>query len=128
MRKLPILLLVLTLAAPTAAFAGRCDGWHHDAPCPGGFHHQGVARVTQAAQVAGAYEDTPCELIGNLVEQTGYDRYLFRDASGTVVVDIDRKRFRDETVTPDTRVRLVGEVDYDHGRKEVDVDYLEVLR
>ncbi len=128
------LTLALTLAAPAAVSAHQCDegcrneDGRHRGPHRGGFHRGGVARVTQAAQVAGALEDTPCELVGNIVEQTGYDRYLFRDASGAVVVDIDRKRFRGETVTPETRVRLVGEVDVDHGRREVDVDYLEVLR
>ena len=44
------------------------------------------------------------------------------------MVDIDQRKFRGQTVTPETQIRIVGEVDYDHGNKEVDVDYLEVLR
>ena len=62
------------------------------------------------------------------MEQLAPYKYTFRDETGSVVVDIDQRKFRGQTVTPDTRIRIVGEVDYDHGNKEVDVDYLEVLR
>ncbi|MDO5536832.1 MAG: NirD/YgiW/YdeI family stress tolerance protein [Desulfovibrionaceae bacterium] len=134
MRVIPALLLAIALAAPAApAFADFVPGDHHPEarghkPGHGGFHSRGAAYVTSAAQVAGAYDDTPCELVGHIINQVSYDRYTFKDKSGTVVVDIDRKKFRGQEVTPRTVVRLLGEVDSNHGRREVDVDYLEIIR
>ncbi len=132
MRKLIVLLLAALLTCPPPALAhrgeeaspqsqGRSSGH-------GGFHHKGVMRVTEAAQVPGAYIGTPCELTGHLIEQRGYDRYAFRDKSGTVVVDIDRKRFRGQTVTSETLVRIIGQVDLDRDGMGVDVESLEIVR
>lgn len=130
MRALLTALLVLALATPAmAAFSGPGAG---NPPAQGGFQggFQGPrsSGVNKAADVARAYDDAHVTLEGFLVEQVSHDKYLFRDDTGTVMVDIDHKKFRGQNVTPQTRVRIVGEVDFDHGSKEVDVDYLEVLR
>lgn len=123
MRHLIALLLVLALSLP--AFAGFEGPGSHRL----GFSGPGPANVTQAAQVQNARDDAPCMLEGALVERIGKDKYTFRDASGTVTVEIDDHVFGGKTVTPQSRVRLVGEVeDKKHGRPhEVDVRYLEIL-
>lgn len=128
------LTLGLTLAA-APAMAHRDDGHHSEdgqgksgVGRHGGFHSSAVQHVTKAAQVASAYKDTPCDLTGHIINQVSYDRYTFQDDSGTVIVDISRKKFRGQTVTPETLVRLTGEVDYARDSMEVDVDYLEPVR
>ena len=126
MRYLMAFALVAALAIPSyAAFTGPGN-----AGDKGGF--KGPAprdAITQAAQVKGAVDDTPVVLEGNIVEKVRKDRYLFRDASGTVVVDIDHKDFRGQEVTPQTKVRLTGEVDSKRNRdNEVDVDRLDVIQ
>lgn len=127
MRVLLTALLVLALATPAmAAFKG--PGTEPAPQTQGGFKGPKSQGVTMASQVAKAHDDTQVSLTGRLVEQLGPYKYTFRDETGSVVVDIDQRKFRGQTVTPDTRIRIVGEVDYDHGNKEVDVDYLEVLR
>lgn len=46
-----------------------------------------------------------------------------------MTVEIDDKLFAGRTVTPQTRVRLHGEIDLKrHGDREVDVDVLEILK
>ena len=40
------------------------------------------------------------KLRGNITERLSDDRYTFRDESGTVVVEIDHKRWNGVTVTP----------------------------
>lgn len=126
MRFLLTALLVFALASPAmAAFSGPGAG----GPGPqGGFHGPKSAGITRAADVARAHDDAHVTLTGHIVEQVAPEKYVFRDGSGTVIVDIDRKTFRNQKVTPQTRVRIVGEVDYDHGNKEVDVDFLEIVR
>lgn len=137
MRLLLTALLVLALATPAmAAFNGPGGGPAPAAPSqggpgfsgPGGFSGPQSRGVNKAADVARAYDDTPVVLVGNLVEQVGHERYVFRDGSGTVIVKIDHEDFRGQNVTPQTRVRVVGEVDYEHTHKEVDVDFIEIVR
>lgn len=126
--------LSLSLAVPAfAAFEGPGSPQAAASSDPqttrGGFQGPRSGHVTQAAQVAGAHDDMPCVLEGNLLEQLARDKYVFQDASGKVVVDIDQKKFGAATVTPQTRVRLYGEVDArSHRPHEVDVDRLEVIR
>lgn len=74
--------LVLALGATpaSAAFTG-----------PGG-----TSTVNSAAQVADAPDDTPCMLEGHIVERVNgeHDKYTFKDATGSVVVEIDDDLFR----------------------------------
>lgn len=64
-----------------------------------------VADASQAR--AGTYVTVE----GMIASHLRSDYYLFRDASGEVRVEIDRAVFAARQVTPETRVRLLGEVD-----------------
>lgn len=72
----------------------------------------GPQAVTSAAQVYTAYDHTPCTLTGRILNRIPgtNSHYLFADASGKVVVDINRRVFGDFTVTPNDLVRLNGSV------------------
>jgi uncharacterized protein (TIGR00156 family) len=61
------------------------------------------------------------ELTGKISSQTGCEKYLFGDGTGTVVLDIDDKRWRGLSVGPDDVVVVRGEVDRDLGKIEIDV-------
>ena len=58
---------------------------------------------------------------GNIVERISDDLYVFKDASGTINVDIDHKRWNGVTVTPKDTVEIQGEVDKDWNSVEIDV-------
>ncbi len=108
--------LCFVLAAATPAFAA--------------FEGPGADTCRTAAQALQLPDDTPCVLEGHIVEKLASDKdeYRFRDASGAITVDIDAKDFGGRAVTPETRVRLYGEVDKSWtGKRQVDVDRLEVL-
>ncbi|GCS46334.1 hypothetical protein HmCmsJML009_03941 [Escherichia coli] len=45
---------------------------------------------------------------------------MFKDASGTINVDIDHKRWNGVTVTPKYTVEIPGEVDKDWNSVEID--------
>ncbi len=109
------------------------------APAPaarpaGAPHKQGAAPaagLTKAAQIAGAHDNMPCMLEGHIAQRlTPHgDRYVFKDDSGSVTVKIDGDQLRNRTLTPQTRVRLSGEVDVKRDRPtEVDVDWVEILK
>lgn len=115
---------VITPAQAQATAAGAANSPHKQAAAPSS------ARVTKAAQVASAHDKTPCLLEGHVTQRLTAkgDRYLFKDDSGAVTVDIDDDQLRNRTVTPQTRVRLSGKVDVKRDRPaEVDVDWLEIL-
>ncbi|RUS66670.1 hypothetical protein CUZ56_01951 [Saezia sanguinis] len=92
-----------------------------------------LTEVSKASQVGNAQEDAPCILVGNIVERLNRDRYTFKDESGTVVVNIPPHVFSNTTVTPETKIRLIGEVG---GKRHSDqrqdphvrVRYLEVVK
>jgi len=133
-RSFLVCLLTLCLVSPVfASFNG--PGAPSSAGSPSEKQQQGFqgprkGHITKAAEVNDAWDDTPVVLEGHLVEQVSADNYTFQDASGKVVVDIDDELFYDlGPVTPQTLVRLYGEVDSHFARaSEVDVDRLEVVR
>lgn len=126
MRYLTAFLLSLMLVLPAYA------GFNGPSSSCGGFKGPGSqqsGQVTQAAQVANATDDTPVVLEGNIIEQVRNDEYLFQDASGKVILDIDDKVFGSNTVTPETRVRIHGEVDtHRQHPNDVDVRWLEIIK
>ena len=64
---------------------------------------------------------------GYIVARLDNDAYQFRDSTGTMNMEIDD--FRGVEVSPEDRVRLFGEVDYeDGGVVFLEVDRLELVR
>ena len=100
-----IMALLLSLALTVPAFAG----FEGPNASTGGFAGPGPQTITKAAQVQNALDDTTCTLEGNILERLSKNKYR---------------------VTPETRVRLTGEVDHKkQGRaNEVDVRYLEIVK
>lgn len=82
--------------------------------------------VTTAAAAATAADDTQVVLEGTLARQLSPDSYEFRDATGSITVEIDAEDFP-RKVDANTRVRLHGEVDRDLRSVEIDVKRIEIL-
>ena len=133
-RRYPLRLLlscvmVLALAFPAMAAQG---GFQGPGQAPGGF--QGPTSGVQADTVAKAlkaWDDAPVMLTGHIVERVAGsdDKYNFRDATGTIVVEIDHEVFAGRTVTPADRVRLSGKLDKEMmDPTKVDVKVLEILK
>ena len=129
MRLLLSCVMVLALAVPAMAAQG---GFQGPGQAPGGF--QGPTSGVQADTVAKAlkaWDDAPVMLTGHIVERVAGsdDKYNFRDATGTIVVEIDHEVFAGRTVTPADRVRLSGKLDKEMmDPTKVDVKVLENLK
>ncbi|WP_291448282.1 NirD/YgiW/YdeI family stress tolerance protein [Desulfovibrio sp.] len=129
MRYLLTFVMLAVLAVPAyAAFEGPNSGGQS----MGGF--QGPTGGVQADTVKKAqssWDDAPVVLTGNIVERLAGsdDKYLFKDATGQIIVDIDHEIFAGRTVTPQTKVRLSGKVDKDMMEPiKIDVKVLEILK
>ena len=124
MRYIMALLLSLALAVP--AFAGLRDLM----PVPADSLAPALRPLRKRQQVQNALDDTTCTLEGNILERLSKNKYVFQDDSGKITVEIGQRIFGSNRVTPETRVRLTGEVDHKkQGRaNEVDVRYLEIVK
>ena len=97
---------------------------------PEGFTGPGSAvspPVTSAREAKSMRDDTRVVMRGHIVQQLGKDKYLFKDASGTIQVEIDDDKWRGLSVTPDDIVEIRGEIDADWKGVEVDVDSIVKL-
>jgi uncharacterized protein (TIGR00156 family) len=79
------------------------------------------ANLTTAAKVKDQKDDSWVKLRGNITERLSDDRYLFRDTTGTVNVEIDHKRWNGQTISPQDKVEIQGKVDKEWNEFEIDV-------
>lgn len=121
----------LALAMPSlAAFDG--PGAKGGKGAPGGF--SGPVSGAMADTVAMAVtlsDDSPVVLTGNIVSQVAAtkDKFIFKDSTGEVRMEIDRKVFAGRTVTPSDTIRVMGKVDKDFGKEvEIDAKTLEIVK
>ena len=114
MKKFAAVIAVMALcSAPVmAAEQGGFSGPSATQSQAGGFQGPNGS-VTTVESAKSLRDDTWVTLRGNL--------YVFKDASGTINVDIDHKRWNGVTVTPKDTVEIQGEVDKDWNSVEIDV-------
>lgn len=79
------------------------------------------------AQAKDALPGTHVTLTGSLVSHVRGEFYTFRDASGEMRVEVDHKLWQNRPVNPQTKLQLIGEVDFDTSGRFVEVDSLSIL-
>jgi uncharacterized protein (TIGR00156 family) len=96
----------------------------------GGFVGADSTPVVTAATAADRPNDSNVRLVGYLIEKLGDERYLFRDDSGTIVVEIDNDDWNGVEATAETRIEISGEVDREwrllQRETEIDVDVIRL--
>ena len=84
-----------------------------------------LSKVSTVKQALVAKDDTKVEVKGYVVKAIGDEKYQFRDATGSMTVDIDDDLWQGKPIAANTPVTLMGEVDVDYKptkRVEIDVD------
>ncbi|WP_426768475.1 YgiW/YdeI family stress tolerance OB fold protein [Erwinia aphidicola] len=124
MKKTAALLAISTLMS-TPVLAAQTGGFvDPNAPTAqvqkGGFSGPNgtVATVKQAQDMK---DDAWVTMRGNIEKRIGDEDYQFRDATGTMTVEIDHKRWEGQTVGPNDKVELQGKLDKDFNSMELDV-------
>lgn len=132
MRKVSLLAVMAALAfSPLPAFAGP-KGHAAQVQQAGGF--AGPVTGAMADTVAKAKElpdDAPVVLTGTIVSQVAgsKNKFIFKDQTGEITVEIKRKAFQGINVTPEATVRISGKVDKDLGKDvEIDAKWMEVVK
>ena len=72
---------------------------------------------------------TPPLFWSDRLKELGDEKYLFKDASGTVTVEIDNEDWRGLNVTPQDTVILNGEIDKEMFKDtKIDVDSIALKK
>lgn len=130
MKKSAALIAIMTLVT-TPVLAAQQGGFvDPNTPAAsvkqGGFSGNSGTVVT-VKQAQGMKDDSWVILRGNIEKRTGDEDYLFRDATGTMTVEIDHKRWEGQTVSPKENVELTGELDKEDNAIEMDVKQVKKL-
>lgn len=129
MKYLMTLMMIAMLAAP--AFAAK-GGKNVDEPILGGF--EGPVRGAKAETVDKAItldQDATVLLTGNIVASMAGEKntYAFKDATGEVNVVITPKQFKEQKITPVTKVQISGKIDKkDREEPRIRVTKLEIIK
>ena len=111
------LVFALSVSAPVSAQNVR-----------GGFQGPGLS-VASVSDIEKVSDDTPVKLVGKIEKSLGDEKYLFRDSTGSITVEIDDDDWMGVTVTPNDTVEIEGEVDKNMFRStEIDVDRISVKK
>ncbi len=86
-----------------------------------------AGRPSTVAQVQNARVGSYVTLTGNIVAHRREDYYLFRDGTGEISVEISASVFNNRKVSPESKVRLVGEIDRGIRGRYVWISSLEVI-
>lgn len=89
---------------------------------------QPFSNVISVQQALASADDTHVTLEGTIVKKVGHEKYQFSDGTAQILVEIDDDEWRGQTVSPDTRVRLAGEIDRELNRVELDVKQVTVIQ
>jgi uncharacterized protein (TIGR00156 family) len=125
MKKISVLIasILVTGAAMAQPAAG---GFTANAKTPsGGF--TGSVTVVTAEQAKTLSDNAKVTLRGTIERHVGGENYIFKDASGTIEVEIDDRRWEGQTVAPQDRIEIFGEVDKNWTSVEIDVKKLRKL-
>jgi uncharacterized protein (TIGR00156 family) len=96
----------------------------------GGFIGADSSALVTAVAAAERPNESNVRLVGFLIEKLGSEKYLFRDDSGTIVVEIDDDDWSGIEASAETRVEIAGEVDREwkllQRETEIDVDSIRL--
>lgn len=84
-----------------------------------------TAQISTVAAALEAADDAPVVLKGRIVQRIKGDIYEFKDATGTMKVEIDDEDWPPMPIGEKDTVKLTGEVDRDLTGREVDVEFVE---
>ncbi len=107
----------LVVSNAQAQYLGPVGGGGYEGPSA----TQSILTVKEAEKLR---DDAYVKLRGNIVQHINKDKYLFRDATGEIVIEIDRDKWRGLVVNDKDTVEIVGEIDKDWNSIEIDVDYI----
>jgi len=78
-------------------------------------------RTVTVAEAKNLPDDTRVVLTGNIIQSLGDEKYSFKDATGDITIDIDRKIWRGLSIGIADTVEIAGKVEVKKNRVEIEV-------
>ena len=72
-------------------------------------------------------DDSYVTIQGNIVKKLSSDKYLFKDASGTITVEIDHEKWGNIEASEKDTLELTGEIERKFNSIHLDVDTVKKL-
>ncbi len=120
-----IVFLTVSLAALTAqGFTGSSSGSGNGGGFTGPGSTPNLVTVVEAGKLR---DDTRVLLQGSIIRALGDEMYIFKDATGEIMVEIDREVWRGLSVSETDTVEIRGEVEQEWARTEIDVKSIKKL-
>ncbi len=93
----------------------------------GGFSGPSI-NVSTVKQAKTLKDDSPVVLKGHIIQNIGKEKYIFKDATGTITVEIDQEDWHGVQVSPSDLVEISGEVDKEWNKIEIDVFQVKKIK
>ena len=68
-----------------------------------------------------ASDDTPVIIEGKIVKQIDKDEFIFRDSTGEIEIDVSKRAWNGQTISPADTIQIRGKVDTEWNKTEIDV-------
>lgn len=120
-------LLVASLMLCHGAYAKHECNCEHGHMNSGGFVDANVAPVS-IAEARKLSEDAVVSLQGHLTKRLTKDTYNFTDGTDDIVVEIDKKVWRGQMISPKEKVLIYGEIDKEDMTTEIDVKSIKIVQ
>ena len=127
MKKLLALTSIIFVMTASTVYAGYEDNTQYN-NAVGGYTGSSQDKVTTVSAVKTFADNSYISLQGNIVSKIGKEKYLFKDSTGTITVEIDDKVWAGTTVNANDTVKITGEVDKDFNSLSVEVDTISVIK
>ncbi|WHA05397.1 NirD/YgiW/YdeI family stress tolerance protein [Candidatus Bandiella numerosa] len=90
--------------------------------------NQGLTTVQKVLSTA--FHGQHVFLQGNIIQKVSHDKYMFKDSTGEVMIDIDQKHMPFEDFSASETVTIYGEVEMKrkNPRIEIDVARVEIVK
>ena len=90
--------------------------------------NQGITTVQKVLSTA--FHGQHVFLQGNIIQKVSHDKYMFKDSTGEVMIDIDQKHMPFEDFSASETVTIYGEVEMKrkNPRIEIDVARVEIVK
>lgn len=118
--------LITTLILGTSVAFAQFDGGTTSGTGSVKGGYTGAQSITTVSQIDSLSDDTHVVLEGVILKHLGGEKYLFKDSTGEIEIEIDHDDWRGVSVGPEDTVILYGEIDHHHFKAtDIDVDRIQ---
>ena len=93
----------------------------------GGFRDSANPKKVTISEISKMSNNSYVSVQGNIVKRISDDKYTFKDATGTITVEIDDDKWGGISAGTQDKLELIGEVEKKYNTTEIDVDSVRKL-